>query len=793
VTGRVFAQRLQQLLPPSRYRDPRDLLAVIAGVALLAAALITVAAARDAVIGPGARAVSLLGPGPAAQTLVGIVQVAACAGAAVVVLATLLHRRFRLFAGLLVAGLVAAAATAAILALAGGAEPARIAVNLDQPGWLAGAAFPGTAAAASAAAVFVGVLPWASPAWRRAAWVTLLGWGAIRLLTGTALPMELALAAIVGLLSGFGVRLVTGVPDRRAGPEEIAAALAAAGLRVLSVSPARVRARGSRPFVAIAEEGQFFIKALGADQRYADLLYRGYRALRLKHVGDVRPAASLLKAVEHQALLAMLAERAGVSVPRVHQIVAAQDGTTLLVMDLVDGSSLDLLPAGQLTDDLLRQVWTAARTLHHAQLAHRSLRAGNIMIDKAGLPYIVDFSFAELPAARRQQDIDVAELLASLAVLVGPDRTIAAAAEILGADQVAAAAPLLQPMALSAATRRAAGSQKGLLARTRSAAAAAGGTEDAALASIQRVRPRTLLSVAAAAAAFYFLLPQLAEAAGSWRAVLHADWAWMAAAVAASVLTYVASAIALAGCVPTRLRFLPTLATQFASSFINRISPANIGGMALNVRFLQKSGVEPVSATAAVGVNSLVGAIVHFVLIIAFFTAAGQRLHAFALPSGSKLLLGLAVIAAIIGLILATRPGRRFAARRLLPALRSSAVSLGEVARRPVKLGMLFGGSALITLAYIAGLAASTLAFGGGASLAAIGAVYLGASAVATASGSPGGLGALEAALVAGLTGIGIRSGVAVPAVLSYRLATYWLPVAPGWAALQLLQRRGLV
>jgi glycosyltransferase 2 family protein len=267
----------------------------------------------------------------------------------------------------------------------------------------------------------------------------------------------------------------------------------------------------------------------------------------------------------------------------------------------------------------------------------------------------------------------------------------------------------------------------------------------------------------------------------------------MAAAIAASALTYVASAIALAGCVPTRLRFLPTLATQFASSFINRISPANIGGMALNMRFLQKSGVEPVSAAAAVGVNSLVGGIVHFILIIAFFTAAGQRLHTFALPSGSKLLLGLAVIAAIIGLILATRPGRRFAARRLLPALRSSAVSLGEVARRPVKLGMLFGGSALITLAYIAGLAASTLAFGGGASLAAIGAVYLGASAVATASGSPGGLGALEAALVAGLTGIGIRSGVAVPAVLSYRLATYWLPVAPGWAALQLLQRRGLV
>ena len=52
---------------------------------------------------------------------------------------------------------------------------------------------------------------------------------------------------------------------------------------------------------------------------------------------------------------------------------------------------------------------------------------------------------------------------------------------------------------------------------------------------------------------------------------------------------------------------------------------------------------------------------------------------------------------------------------------------------------------------------------------------------------------ALEAALIAGLAGIGIRAGVAVPAVLTYRLATYWLPVAPGWAARHLLQRRDLI
>jgi undecaprenyl-diphosphatase len=65
----------------------------------------------------------------------------------------------------------------------------------------------------------------------------------------------------------------------------------------------------------------------------------------------------------------------------------------------------------------------------------------------------------------------------------------------------------------------------------------------------------------------------------------------------------------------------------------------------------------------------------------------------------------------------------------------------------------------------------------------------MGASAVAAAAPSPGGLGPLEAALVAALTGFGMASGPAVSAVLTYRLITYWLPVLPGWLSWNLLRR----
>jgi undecaprenyl-diphosphatase len=233
---------------------------------------------------------------------------------------------------------------------------------------------------------------------------------------------------------------------------------------------------------------------------------------------------------------------------------------------------------------------------------------------------------------------------------------------------------------------------------------------------------------------------------------------------------------------------------QGASSFVNRVSPANVGGMALNARYLQKSGVETSAGAAAVGVNSVAGAVVHLVLLVVFFAWSGHGLaHAFKLPSSSKLLLILAIVLAIVGIVLATRPGRRLAAGKLVPGLKSAAVSLRRVAQNPVKMLMLFGGSAVITLAYVGALAASVQAFGGGPGVILIAAVYMGAAAIAAAAPSPGGLGAIEAALIAGLIGVGMQAGPAVSAVLLYRLATYWLPVAPGWLCWRALLRRGYV
>jgi uncharacterized protein (TIRG00374 family) len=781
-----------RLLPSTRYRHPGDVIRLIGSGLVLTGMLVAVTIVPGSLTGPGAAAVTWLGSDSAGRLLTGLVQVAFVLAAAAAVAATLRHRRFRLLAGLAAGAVAAGAVLAGILSLAGDQHPHAVTAAAGHSSWLASAAFPGAALLAAAAAVNVAAAPWLSRPWRRTAWITLGAAGAARLITGTVLPAELVLAFASGVTVGAAVLVAFGAPDRRIGSEAIAATLRAAGLPVASAEPAGVVTKGSRPFVAVTDDGRrLFIKALGSEQRDADLLYRAYRFARLRNVGDTWPAASVIRAVEHQALIAVMAERAGVRVPHVDQVIKASGGTALLVMDRIEGSSLGQVPAELISDDLLGRLWADVDRLHRAGIAHRSLRAANVIAGDDGLPWLTDFSFSELAATQRQKDLDLAELLASLALLVGADRTASSAAMVIGARQLAAAVPLLQPLALSAATRHAIAHEDGLLARTRSAAAAASGLNGQPLARLQRVRPRTLLTIAALAGAFYFVLPQLADVGSSWQALRSADWVWLPVIIAASAVTYLASAAALIGAVSGPVPFWPTTLTQAASSFVNRVSPANVGGMALNARFLQKSGVSPGAGVAAVGVNALMGAVAHLVLLVIFFTLAGHQLaHAFKLPPASKLLLILALVAALAGIVLATRQGRRFAKTRLLPGLRSAAASLRTVAASPVKLTLLMGGSALITLAYIGGLVASVQAFGGHAGIAEIGAVYLGAAVIAAASPTPGGLGAIEAALVAGLTGIGMPPGPAVSAVLAYRLATYWLPVLPGWLCLRFLQSR---
>ncbi len=149
----------------------------------------------------------------------------------------------------------------------------------------------------------------------------------------------------------------------------------------------------------------------------------------------------------------------------------------------------------------------------------------------------------------------------------------------------------------------------------------------------------------------------------------------------------------------------------------------------------------------------------------------------------------MAIVAAITVARLLIPAVRRVILDKVRPILRRAFDGIADVLRRPGKVFALIGGSTVVTLAYLATLYFSVEAFGGGLPFATVGAIYLVGSAVATAAPTPGGLGAMEAALIGGLVAAGLDNTVAVPAVFMYRLFTFWIPILPGWFSFHWLQR----
>jgi undecaprenyl-diphosphatase len=449
------------------------------------------------------------------------------------------------------------------------------------------------------------------------------------------------------------------------------------------------------------------------------------------------------------------------------------------------------LPAERLTPPLLRRIWEQVAALHRRRIAHRALGLGVVRVTAAGDVAMSEFDAARLAASDRDLALDRAQVLVDTALRVGADEAVAVAVATLGPKAVVAAVPYLQPLALPAATRRSLRGKGEVLDALQEAVRSATGVEPAPLARLERVRPRTAVSILALAAGFYFLLPQLADVGETAEAATRANWWWLVPIFAGSAATFFFAALSLLGSVPQPIPYLATVRMQVASAFVGRIAPANTGTLAVGIRFLQRSGVDTAAAGTAVGLNALVGFAVHLSLLAAFLAWAGTRGPGFSLPDANTWLLVIAIGGAVSGLIVGLVPALR---RRVLPPLvgylRTAGSSLADVVTDPWRVLALLGGALGITFAFILTLMAAVAAFGGGVSFAEIGAAYLVAAAIGSATPTPGGLGAMEAALVAALSGYGMADSAAVSSVLTFRLATYWVPMIPGWVMFQQMQRR---
>lgn len=695
------------------------------------------------------------------------------------------------------------------------------------------------------------------PRWRVALWCVLILDAFAVLVGGYTTPFSIFVTVLIGWTVAYGTLYAVGSPNVRPTGQHLLAGLRRVGFAPLTAVRAEEETpdtpdsdRGRRYTVTLEDGPPLDVTVVDREQQAHGFFYRVWRRLQLRGINQRRSLQSLRQALEQEALLAYAAIAAGANAPKLIATSELGPDAVMLVYEHIGGHNLDALSDDKITNELLHDAWKQVRALQSRRIAHRRLVGESLLVDRSGAVFVTDLRGGEIAAGDLVLRMDIAQLLTTLALRVGPERAVASALAVLGPDAVADSLPLLQPIALSRSTRatlkhlardRAQRERDAVLEASKATTAAREESEssegvpsrpdtkaerraekaekkaiEVALdeareedllsrirqevllirpqapvepVRLERIKPRTLVTFIAGAFAVYFLLTQL-SAVPLTDAIARADWAWALVALLASALSQVAAACALAGFVPERLSPGRTVLAQVAGSFVKLVAPAAVGGVALNTRYLQKSGVRPGLAVASVGASQLVGLGSHITLLMIFGYITGTEKTPSLSPSRT-VMAGLLTVGVLALVVTAIPSLRKFVSTRVRSLFAGVVPRMLDVLQQPMKLATGIGGTLMVTVTYVVCLDASVRAFGGSLSYSSIAVVFLAGNALGSAAPTPGGVGAVEAALTAGLVLAGLPNEIATPAVLLHRLLTFWLPVLPGWLAFGHLTRKG--
>jgi uncharacterized membrane protein YbhN (UPF0104 family) len=599
--------------------------------------------------------------------------------------------------------------------------------------------------------------------------------------------LSLALSLVIGGFVGIAIRYAAGRVSNRPSAQQVVTALGGRGIGIVRFERVPTRHDARRDYLATTDSGRRLeVQVLDRESIASGAIYNVYRLIRIRKEIAPAPALSLERVAEHRTLLAMAVARVEVPIPALLAAVRCGPDAIVLVYEHRIGRPL-AAPTGQQLDAL----WKLTNRLHRNGITHRGLSAAQVCVDPDGRLVLPIPEDGTVFATELRMALDRVQLLITTAQLAGVEEAVASARRMLSEEELAGTVPLLQPIALSREARAALRDDQLLIESVRDAVQARSTSAPPDPIRVERVRPRTIVSIAAVLVAGYLIVGQLSSVPVG-TVLSSARLRWLPLVIAASVASYPAAALSLTGYVRERLSFPRTTLVQLAAAFAGFVTPPAVGGLAVNIRYLRKSRVSITGAATSVGMSQVVNGASHVLLLIAFAAATGASArHSLPIPGWAFSAIG--ALVATAALVMALPAPRRWVLQRMLPPLREATPRLLNLLSSPVKLAEGVGGSLLLNGCYIAALWFSVHAFAGDVRLTQVAVVYLAGAAIGAAVPTPGGLGAVEIALSTGLAAAGMASAAAVSAVLLFRLATFWLPVPFGWLAFQWLQRRDAI
>jgi uncharacterized protein (TIRG00374 family) len=647
------------------------------------------------------------------------------------------------------------------------------------------------------AAVVAGLLgaarPWFGRRWRWACTTVVVVFVPAYLVAGGAELSSLLVALTVGHLAAAVLLLVTGTPSSSVPIGHVLRDLASRGLDVRAL---QLDDPGTGPFVAhatLADGARTRLEILSDDDRTADMFARLRRTLALRRPGDASPFSSLRRAVEHEALVGLAAERTGVTTAG--ELLVGQPTSGWMMLGVTERDERPLEADDPQLDHALDQLWVDLVALRRARIAHRAIRPAALAVRDDGTLVLHDFRSGQLAAPDPQLDLDLALGLYTAALLAGPERAVRSAVAGLGRDLVVRGATGLGPVVVPRTARGSHHRSRVLVDEIREQVQAQCDVVALETYQVARFSRRQAVQLVLLVALTYVALPLVGQLPRTIDAVRTADPLWGLLALLLAALGPPAAALSLRSCTTVRLPRARTVWVQVATSFVGTSTPASVGSLALNARYLSRSGgLTAGAASGVIALQSVVQVVTHVCLLALLAVVAGQSLDfSQFVPGGSVVLLVVALVLAVAGVVVAIPRLRRTVARQVRQRSGEVVGELRELARRPARLALAVVGSCGVILASAAALWACVLAFGGGSEPVAAAFVTMVGATLATAAPTPGGVGAVEAALIGGLTAFGVPSEIAVPAAFLYRLLTCWIPVFAGYFVLRRLQRVGAV
>ncbi len=650
---------------------------------------------------------------------------------------------------------------------------------LDDPRWIA-----------MLAAVLTVSGPWLPARWRRWWWTLLLAFVPIHLVVSAVIPARSLLGLAVGWFVGALIVLVVGTPALEVPLDGAVHALARRGFFADTLTVVRPASRGPVELSATDQSGSVgTVELYGPNQRSGGAMVQFWRWLMLRRNETAPLQTSMRRAVEHRALMTIAAADLGVANTRTMAVASLDRGWTLYAHTQPQGVAID----EDSDQGLVDAIWRSLGVLHAHQISHGDLQL-NLMTVDSGKVLFGGFGGSEYGATDEQLQSDIAQLLVTTTGRFGTEPSVQAAIEVLGKETVLNASRRLTKFAIPARIRNSVDDPKATMSAIRDEVKHQTGADEIRVETITRFTRTQVIQLVLLVALVYVATPFITTVPTFFNELRTANWWWALLGLTVSALTYIGAAAALWACASGLVKFRNVVIMQFANTFAATTTPAGVGGLALSTRFLQKAGLGTLRATAAVALQQSVQVITHVALLILFTVVAGTSADlSHFVPKATLLYLIGGVALGVVGTFLIVPKLRRWLGTAVRPRLKEVGGELLELVREPKRLGLVVLGCAATTLGAALALWASVEAFGGGTTFVTVTVVTMVGGTLASAAPTPGGVGAVEAALIGGLAAFGVPAAVGVPSVLLYRVLTCWLPVFAGWPIMRWLTDKDMI